>query len=155
MTGRLSQEIKQSKPFGSLAEEAVLNIHRTASLMAMLFAETLKPFGITETQYNILRILRGAGTEGLSCQEIGARMVTREPDLTRLFDRLEKRKLISRARSPEDRRVVLSTITDQGLKLLADLDPSARKLPKQILGHLSDAELRTFIDLLERARIPG
>jgi DNA-binding MarR family transcriptional regulator len=155
MTGRLSQEIKQTKPFGSLAEEAVLNIHRTASLMAMLFAETLKPFGITETQYNILRILRGAGREGLSCQEIGARMVTREPDLTRLFDRLEKRKLISRARSPEDRRVVLSKITDHGLELLTDLDPAARKLPKQILGHLSDAELRTFIDLLERARIPG
>ncbi len=155
MSGRLADEIKQTKPFGSLAEEAVLNIHRTASLMALLIAETLKPYGITETQYNILRILRGAGKDGLSCQEIGARMITREPDLTRLFDRLEGRKLISRGRSPEDRRVVLSRIAEEGLKLLSTIDPVARHLPRKILGHLSEAQLRTLIDLLEKARDPG
>jgi DNA-binding MarR family transcriptional regulator len=155
MSGRLANEIKQTKPFDSAAEEAVLNIHRTASQVALLVAETLKPYGITETQYNILRILRGAGKDGLSCQEIGARMITREPDLTRLFDRLEKRRLLSRARSAEDRRVVLSRITDQGLQLLADLDPATRNLPKKILGHLSEAQLRTLIDLLEKARDPG
>jgi DNA-binding MarR family transcriptional regulator len=155
MTRRLADEIKQSKPFGSVAEEAILNIHRTASLLTLLFAETLKPHGITETQYNILRILRGAGKDGLSCQEIGARMITREPDLTRLFDRLEQRKLISRARSAEDRRVVLSRITEQGLKVLSDLDPAARALPRRILGHLTDAQLRTLVDLLEKARDPG
>ena len=137
-----------------MAEEAILNIHRTASLLASLFAETLKPHGITETQYNILRILRGA-KEGLSCQEIGSRMITREPDLTRLFDRLEQRKLISRARSPEDRRVVLSRITEEGLKVLSAIDPAARNLPKRILGHLSDAQLRTLVDLLEKARDAG
>ena len=155
MSGRLADEIKQTKPFGSPAEEAILNIQRTASLLALQIADAMKPHGITETQYNILRILRGAGKEGLSCQEVGARMIAREPDLTRLFDRLERRELISRARSPEDRRVVLSRITEQGLKLLSALDPAVRNLPRRLLGHLSDAQLRTLIDLLEKARDPG
>jgi DNA-binding MarR family transcriptional regulator len=154
MTGRLASEIKQTKPFGSLAEEAVLNIFRTASLLTLVIDETFKPSGITETQYNILRILRGAGKDGLSCQEVGARMIQREPDLTRLFDRLESRNLISRGRSSEDRRVVLSRITEHGLKVLALLDPESRSLPKKLLGHLSDAELRQLINLLEKARDP-
>lgn len=152
MSGRLADEIRQTKPFGSLAEEALLNVHRTASLLALAFAEALKPYGLTETQYNILRILRGAGKAGLSCQEIGARMIAREPDITRLLDRLERRKLIDRARSAKDRRVVVSRITDEGLKTLSLLDPAARNLPKKILGRLGDRELRELIALLEKAR---
>jgi MarR family transcriptional regulator, organic hydroperoxide resistance regulator len=155
MTGRLAAEIKQTKPFSSLAEEALLNIHRTASLLALLVADTLKPYGLTETQYNILRILRGAGVEGLPCQEIGARMITREPDLTRLLDRLEKRGLVGRDRSAEDRRIVLNRITARGHMTLADIEPEARKLPKRILSHLNDRELRELITLLENVRHPG
>lgn len=152
MSGRLADEIRQSKPFSSTAEEAILNIHRTASLLAQAFADTLKPFGLTETQYNVLRILRGAGRDGLPCQVIGERMVAREPDLTRLLDRLEERRLLERARSSEDRRVVVNRITRQGLELLSALDPAARALPRGVLGHLGEKKLRELIGLLEEAR---
>ena len=152
MSGRLADEIKQTKPFGSLAEEAVLNIHRTASVLALSFSVTLKRYGLTETQYNILRILRGAGRDGLACQEIGARMITREPDLTRLLERLKKRGLVARVRSSQDRRIVVNRISPQGIQILSLLDPDARRLPKEVLGHLSDKELLQLIDLLEKAR---
>lgn len=152
MAGKLAHEIKQTKPFGSLAEEAILNIQRTSTLLERAAADTLKPFGLSETQYNVLRILRGAGAPGLACQEIGNRMISLEPDITRLLDRLESRGLIARSRSGEDRRVVVSRITAAGLKLLEPLDEVMRKLPKQILGHLGESRLRVLIDLLEQAR---
>jgi DNA-binding MarR family transcriptional regulator len=152
MSGKLADEIKQTKPFGSLAEEALLNVHRTASKLAMSFGVALKPYGLTETQYNVLRILRGAGQDGISCQEIGARLITREPDLTRLLERMKRRGLIARVRSSQDRRVVVNRISPQGLELLSILDAEARRIPKQALGHLSDKELLQLIDLLEKAR---
>ena len=152
MSGRLANEIKQTKPFSSAAEEAILNIHRTASVLVALFADTLKPYGLTEIQYNALRILRGAGKEGLSCQEIAERMITRDPDITRLVDRLASRRLVERARSEQDRRVVVTRITASGLKVLELLDEAARHLPKSALGHLGEKKLRTLIDLLEEAR---
>jgi len=152
MSGKLAKEIKQTKPFSSAAEEAILNIQRTASLLAQSFAETLKPHGLSETQYNALRILRGAGAAGLACQEIAERMITRDPDITRLLDRLEARKLIERARSKEDRRVVVTRITSEGLRLLTALDTEARDLPRRTLGHLGEKRLRILIGLLERAR---
>jgi DNA-binding MarR family transcriptional regulator len=156
MSGKLAAEIKQTKPFSSSAEEAILNIQRTASVLAQSMGECLKPHGISETQYNALRILRGAGAAGLACQEIGDRMIRRDPDITRLLDRLEGRKLIERARSKEDRRVVVTRITAEGLKLLSSLDAEARELPKKVLGHLGEKKLRLLIGLLERARIvPG
>src|SRR2546421_9228986 len=99
MTGKLAAEIKQTKPFGSLEEEAILNLHRTASILIQVESETLKPHGLSMTQYNALRILRGAGAKGLACQEIAERMINRDPDITRLIDRLEGRKLVERARS--------------------------------------------------------
>src|SRR5262245_60916712 len=99
MSGRLAAEIKQTKPFASLEAEAILNLHRTASILMQVEAEALKPHGLSLTQYNALRILRGAGSAGLACQEIAERMIARDPDITRLLDRLEKRKLIARARS--------------------------------------------------------
>ena len=121
-------------------------------MLALAASVTLKPHGLSETQYNVLWILRGAGTEGLACQEIAARMLTHDPDITRLLDRLERRGLIGRARSAEDRRVVLSRITAEGLKMLSLLDPAVRNVPKKILGHLGDRQLRELISLLEKAR---
>ena len=150
MSGKLAKEIKQTKPFSSPAEEAILNIQRTAAVLTQMIAEALKPHGISETQYNALRILRGAGPEGLACQEIGARMITTDPDITRLFDRLEARG--RGARSTKDRRVVLSRITPEGLKLLASMDQELKDLPRRTLGHLGEKRLRVLIGLLERAR---
>jgi DNA-binding MarR family transcriptional regulator len=152
MVGKLAREIKQTKPFSSAAEEAILNIQRTAAVLAAAFAETLKPHGISETQYNALRILRGAGPAGLACQEIADRMVTLDPDVTRLVDRLLARKLVERARSTEDRRVVVTKITGEGLRLLAELDAEARELPRKTLGPLGEKRLRILIGLLERVR---
>jgi DNA-binding MarR family transcriptional regulator len=152
MSGKLAKEIRQTKPFSSAAEEAILNIQRTASVLAQAFAETLKPHGLSETQYNALRILRGAGPKGLCCQEIAERMINRDPDITRLVDRLETRKLVERARSDEDRRVVVTKITGEGLKVLAAIDAEAKDMPKQVIGHLGEKRLRILIGLLERAR---
>jgi DNA-binding MarR family transcriptional regulator len=152
MGGRLAREIRQTRPFGSLAEEAILNVERTASVLAQAVAEALKPHGLSEAQYNVLRILRGAGPRGCSCQEIAERLVARDPDVTRLLDRLEARGLIGRARSPEDRRVVVTRLSASGAGLLAGLDAPLRALPGKLLGHLGDRKLRALIDLLEQAR---
>jgi DNA-binding MarR family transcriptional regulator len=150
----LREEIKQGKPFSSLEEEAILGIQRTASVLDQTVAEALKPYGLSSTQYNALRILRGAGAAGLACQEIAERMVTRDPDITRLVDRLEARKLIERTRSPRDRRVVVVRISEAGRRLLASLDASIDGLPKRVLGHLGRRRVRLLIELLERARTP-
>src|SRR4029079_5455628 len=99
MAGRLQKEIQQTRPFGSLEEEAFLGLQRTADALARRAYDVLKPSGLSATQYNVLRILRGAGEAGLACGEIGERMITRDPDITRLLDRLEARHLIARARS--------------------------------------------------------
>lgn len=152
MSGRLAREIRQSKPFGSLEEEAVLNLQRTASRVEQAVSETLKPFGVSSTQYNALRILRGAGAKGLACREIAGRMIARDPDITRLLDRLESRRLIERARSESDRRVVVTRITDAGLKLLSSMDGAVREFPRRALGHLGEKRLRALIELLEAAR---
>jgi DNA-binding MarR family transcriptional regulator len=151
---KLREEIKQSKPFRSLEEEALLNLVRTADLVARPEAMLLKQFDLSGTQYNVLRILRGAGAAGLSCQECASRMITREPDTTRLFDRLEARKLIMRKRSTEDRRVVKTFITEAGLELLAKIDEPLAQLVKKQLEHLGEQKLKTLIDLLELARSP-
>jgi DNA-binding MarR family transcriptional regulator len=150
--GRLSDEIKQGRPFASLEEEALLGVQRTASVLDQAVAEALKPYRLSSTQYNALRILRGAGTAGLACQEIAERMVTRDPDITRLVDRLEARRLIERTRSPRDRRVVMVRISEAGRRLLASMDSSIEGLPKRVLGHLGKRRVRLLIELLERAR---
>ena len=105
MAGRLLAEIRQSKPFDMVEEEAVLNIHRTAEVLGQASAEFLKDYKLSHTQYNVLRILRGAGPDGATCSGIAERMITRDPDITRLLDRLEGRGLVARERSREDRRV--------------------------------------------------
>jgi DNA-binding MarR family transcriptional regulator len=152
VSGKLAGEIRQAKPFGSVEEEALLNLMRTASVLGGAEADALKPYELSLPQYNILRILRGAGPQGLACQEIAERMIARDPDVTRLLDRLETRALIQRARSSEDRRVVVTKIAEAGLKLLASIDTELRDLPKKLLGRLGEKRLRVLIGLLERAR---
>ena len=106
MTGKLKEEIKQTKPFSSDAEEVFLNLQRTSAVLGREFETLLKPLGLTSTQYNVLRILRGAGSGGLLCRQIGERMITQDPDITRLLDRMEKRGLITRSRDSRDRRAI-------------------------------------------------
>jgi len=135
-----------------LTAEAFLELLRTADVLVQGLAATLKPYGLSLNQYNVLRILRGAGPGGLPCGQIAERMLTRDPDMTRLLDRLEGRGLVGRCRGQDDRRVVLTRITGQGMKVLADLDEPVRKRHEEQLGHLSAAKLRTLIELLEAAR---
>jgi DNA-binding MarR family transcriptional regulator len=152
MTRRLAEEIKQSRPFQSLEEEVSLGLARTADALARAGEEVLKGSGLTGTQYNVLRILRGAGAAGLSCGEVAGRMITRDPDLTRLLDRLEARSLVSRARDGEDRRVVTTRITQTGLALLAELDEPVQAQHRKTMGHLGAEKLRTLARLLDEAR---
>jgi len=152
MVGKAQAEIKQKKPFQLREEEAFVNLLRTADVLLQGVAETLKPQGLSPTQYNVLRILRGAEQKGLACREISERMITRDPDVTRLLDRLEHRGLVTRARSPEDRRVITTRITNNGLQILETLEAPIGNLHMRQLGHLKAAQLRTLIQLLERAR---
>ncbi|MEJ7606277.1 MAG: MarR family transcriptional regulator [Bryobacteraceae bacterium] len=151
MPGKIFEELQQTKPFRFI-EEAFLNIHRTAHMLMQELAQILKPFGVSETQYNVLRILRGAGARGLNCKDIGNRMITREPDITRLLDRLQKRSLIQRSRSREDRRFAFVVITGQGLAMLSDLDEPVQQLQVKLLGHLGQASLGELIQSLETVR---
>ncbi|MBW4026054.1 MAG: MarR family transcriptional regulator [Acidobacteria bacterium] len=152
MANKLQHEIKQGRPFSSLEQEAALNIQRTADDLQRTFAKLIKPFGITPTQYNVLRILRGAAQTGLRCAEISERQISREPDITRLIDRLQRLKLVRRKRDPQDRRVVHNYITEAGLEKLAALDPLIGPAIKDQLGHMGDERLSLLIDLLEEAR---
>lgn len=152
---RLQEEIKQTRAFGSLEEEALLNLVRTTNVVAIRFEEAIRPAGISETQYNMLRILRGAGSEGLTCSEAGSRMLTRDPDVTRLLDRLEARGLVVRNRSSKDRRIILTRITDEGLCLLAELDPVVARSTARSLAHLGKHRLQQLIRLLESVREHG
>lgn len=148
----LKDEIKQNKPFASLEQEAILSIARTEAILGYSIIETLKPFDITPTQYNVLRILRGAGHDGLCREDIRERLVAQVPDVTRLLDRLEDAGLVARQRDTVDRRLVNTRITDSGLKLLAGLDRPILESHKEQLGHLTKTELRSLIALLSKAR---
>ena len=151
-TSALQIELKQSRPFASYAEEAQLGVLRTAEVLGRGTAELLRPYGLTPTQYNVLRILRGAGPEGLPCAEIGTRMLTHEPDVTRLLDRIQKAGLIMRERAAADRRVVLTRITERGLALLARLDGPVAELSRRRLDGLSESDVRSLIRLLDAVR---
>jgi Transcriptional regulators len=153
MTGHLQKEIKQQKPFGSLEQEVVLNVMRTAGALRKGIAEVLRPFDLSAPQYNILRILRGATeSDGIPCTEIGDRLVSRDPDVTRLLDRLEKRALVTRLRSSTDRRVVNARITRKGHDLLNELDAPMANVHAGQLSHMKRKDLRDLVDLLEEAR---
>lgn len=149
--GKLREEIKQSGGFSSTAEEALLNLQRTADHLQIAYTRLFRDHGITSQQYNVLRILRGAG-EPLPILEIGDRMVTVVPAITGLIDRLEKRGLVKRTRTEADRRVVTVSILNKGLNLLAGLDEPTRALSRQLLDHMDDEELRAAIEMLERMR---
>ena len=153
--GKLQSEPKKRQPFELIEQEVFLNLIRSADQLSRGVDEALKPAGLSATQYNVLRILRGAGAgdcQGLACQEIGERMVTRDPDITRLLDRIESRGLIARQRSTTDRRVVHTRITDAGLALLATLDAPLAAMHKEQFRCLTKAQIQTLIDLLERVR---
>lgn len=133
-------------------QDAFLSVLRTSAVLEHSAAEGLKPHGLTLTQYNVLRILRGAGPEGLCRNEVGARMIKPVPDVTRLLDRLEAAGFVVRARSDDDRRFVTARITEEGLTLLSQLDASILRMHEEQLGHMSRADLDRLVDLLEEAR---
>lgn len=154
MSPELRSEIKQKLPFTSREQEAFLALLRTADSLQSRIDAKLKEFGLTATQYNALRILRGAGREGLPCSEIGERMITRDPDITRLLNRLEKGGLAMRTRDKRDRRVVYGKITAAGLKLLGEMDEPLEKYGREMLRHVGQEKLKHLIDLLELVRSP-
>jgi len=149
---RLQTELKQKRPFQSREQEAYLSLLRTAGALQSSIEDWLKDFGLTGTQYNALRILRGAGTEGLPCSEIGERMITRDPDITRLLNRLGKRGLVRRSRAKSDRRVIHGKITAAGLKLLREMDEPVQRRNREILKHVGPEKLQQLIELLELVR---
>lgn len=152
VSAKLAAEIHQNKPFALPEEEALLNLVRTHEFLLQRQTEFFKQFQLTPTQYNILRILRGAGADGVTCSRAAERMVTADPDITRLFDRLEARKLIRRERSAEDRRVVVSRITPDGLKLVDAIDKPLARLLKRHMGRVGPKKLAQLIEILESLR---
>lgn len=152
MSRDLQTEIKQKKPFQVREEEVFLNLMRTADRLQRRGVILFKAYDLSLNQYNVLRILRGAGAEGLACGEIGERMITRDPDITRLLDRLEKRDLVIRSRDQGDRRVVTARLTAAGADLLRRLDDPVIQWHRSQLGHLDAKQQETLIHLLELAR---
>ena len=148
----LQAELKQKIPFASREAEAYLSLLRTADALQTQVEARLKEFGLSGTQYNALRILRGAGPEGLPCREIAERMITRDPDITRLLDRLEDRGFVQRTRSRHDRRVIYGEITAAGLKLLREMDRPLDKFGREMLRHVGQDKLKQLIELLELVR---
>ena len=146
-----SQAKKQRRPAACPEEAAFLELLRTTDLLSRGLIGVLKTEDLSATQYNVLRILRGA-PEGLPCGEIANRMITRDPDVTRLLDRLEKRGLISRCRQTRDRRTVMARITPLGLKLLARLDEPVLAAHRKLLGHMGRERLHILSELLSLAR---
>jgi MarR family transcriptional regulator, organic hydroperoxide resistance regulator len=148
----VQDEIRQSRPFASPSEEGVVALARTADQMRRALARVIEPHGITLQQYNVLRILRGAGADGLPTLEIASRMVERAPGVTRLLDRLEAKALVRRQRSALDRRQILCWITPAGLDLLDELDAPMQEGARAFMAPLSSRELPTFIRLLDELR---
>jgi DNA-binding MarR family transcriptional regulator len=151
----LRDELRQLKPFASLAQEAHLSVGRTEALLEEGMERLLKPYGVSSTQYNVLRILRGAGAGGLCRHEIRDRLVSRMPDVTRLIDRMEEAGLVTRRRSAEDRRLVTTELTTAGRRLVDQLDGPVAEEHQRRLGHLKEEDLRMLVTLLERIRGGG
>lgn len=151
-TSALQREIRQKKPFRSPAQEAVLGLLRTADVVRRLIARSLEPYDVTPQQYNVLRILRGAGAEGLPTLTIGERMLEDSPGVTRLIDRLIAKGLVSRERSTEDRRQVLCRITQDGLDLLVQIDALVEGRDEEAVAVLTPDEQKELIRLLDRIR---
>jgi len=152
VAGKILKELQQTKPFRHVEEEVFLNIQRTADAMMQEVTDVLRPFGLSPTQYNVLRILRGAGDSGVTCKDIGARMLTRDPDITRLLDRLERRNLVTRNLAKEGRRFVAIRITDEGLDLLKNLDEPVAVKQIAMMRHMDEQKLGETIEMLEKIR---
>ncbi|MGC2183171.1 MAG: MarR family transcriptional regulator [Terriglobales bacterium] len=152
MAKSIQAEIQQTKPFTSLEEEALVALQRTADRLHWRLSEMLKTHGLSPTQYNALRILRGAGDQGRACSEIAERMINRDPDITRLVDRLERRGLAVRSRQGRDRRIITTRITPAGLELLQALDGPVEEFNRKMLSPLGEKQLQTLIQLLDTAR---
>ena len=148
----LREEIRQTKPFASPAQEAILGLYRTADLLQRTFAQIVEPRGISLQQYNVLRILCGAGKQGTPTLDIADRMIEKTPGITRLLDKLEAKHLVRRERCRGDRRQVLCWITPHGLQLLADLDKPLTSAGEKVAQPLKSSELQTLIALMQKIR---
>ncbi|HEY3930676.1 MAG TPA: MarR family transcriptional regulator [Candidatus Koribacter sp.] len=151
MVGNIQAEIKQGKPL-TPEQEVLLTLERTADAFQRKISEVFKDYGLSATQYNVMRILRGAGKDGLPCGAIAERMVTRDPDITRLLDRLDKMGFIIRERGLKDRRVVTTRITEEGLKILKQLDKPVQELGLALVKNLSRPQMQQLVELLDLAR---
>ena len=148
----LLDEIQQRRPFRSASQEATLGLLRTSDVLRRFLAKVLEPAGITQQQYNVLRILRGAGEEGLPTLSIADRMVEQTPGITRLIDRLERKGWVERRRTAEDRRRVVCTLTASGLELLNQLDDPMNEADDSCLAMLTQEQQHQLIDLLDQIR---
>ena len=149
---RILDELRQTRPFPSQADEALVSLLRTTDVVRRHLGRCTDASEVTPQQYNVLRILRGAGKEGIPTLEIASRMIEQTPGITRLLDRLEAKGLVRRQRCPEDRRQVLCWITEPGLELLAELEKPVAQAAKDAFRNLSPAEIETLLGLLERLR---
>jgi DNA-binding MarR family transcriptional regulator len=149
----VNSKSKASHPLAPLEERVFIALLKTADALGQEAEQLVRSANLTGTQYNVLRILRGAGPEGLACREIGERLISHDPDITRLLDRMEKRGLITRERQKDDRRVVKTRITPQGLGLLKPLDQPVRGLHKRQFQHMAAARLKTLAGILEEIRV--
>lgn len=152
-TPKLQHELKKKRPFESPEEEVTLSAVRTSDQLQIRFARLFREYGLTPSQYNVLRILRGE-RKPLPILEIASRTVTVVPGITGLIDRLERAGFVNRLRCEKDRRIIYVALTDQAIKTLADLDEPLLTLHRKLLGHLSQAELKDLIRLLEKVREP-
>jgi DNA-binding MarR family transcriptional regulator len=148
----IQQEIRQTKPFSSRGQEGVVGLLRTADTLRRVLTKVVEPHGLSLQQYNVLRILRGAGETGLPTLEIAERMIEQAPGITRLLDRLEAKKLVRRQRCPTDRRQVLARISPAGLELLERLEEPMRAADAAVLGQLPHRKLKLLIALLDEVR---
>lgn len=148
----LAATLKQNRPFVSLEQEVYLSILRTASELSYAVDQFFRPFDITPSQYNVLRILRGAGTDGLCRNEISERMVTATPDMTRLLDRMEKERWVTRERAEGDRRQVSTHITKSGMELLAKLEKPTRDFVMPLFAGTTISDLKTVLKVNDEIR---
>ena len=155
MITTLQEELRQNTPFARLNGEALVSVLRTAAVIDHALHEALKPHGITPTQYNVLRILRGAGERGLCGRDVGSRLVSRVPDVPRLLDRMTEVGLISRERDADDRRHVTARITPAGLRLMEEVEPVLERVETERFGMLDEDALRALIQSLAAVRQAG
>lgn len=151
-TSRIQAEIKQTRPFRTARQEAAIGLFRTVDELRRHFDRVIEPYGITGQQYNVLRILRGTHPDPLPTLEIGGRLIERVPGVTRLLDRLEEKGLVRRQRCTHDRRMVHCWISDAGLELLAGMDEAVNQADQDSMGDLTEDEVQTLIELLDRIR---